>query len=180
MTTLSGLILIVLGALAWLYAYRLTALAAAAGALLGHLIAEMYPGTFGDGMQTALIAGMAALLAALAYVGKAHFSLVATGLGFAIGLGLALSILLNFEAMAGPTAWIIALVAGVVVAMAFNRYLDWSVINFSSFLSALMVVIGATALFPDVLGGVIAPVIVGALTGIGIYFQNRRMRPCEI
>lgn len=180
MTILSALILIVLGALAFFYAHRLVVLAAAAGALLGFSISELYPSTFGGGMQTALIAGIAALLAALAYLGKAYFDLVASGVGFVIGTGIALSVLSNFEAMALSLVWIIALLAGLVVALAFKRFLDWSVINFSSFLSALLVVIGATAIFPELLGGVIGPVIVGALTGIGIYYQNRRMRPCSI
>lgn len=180
MTILSAVILILLGALAFFYAHRLVVLAAAAGALLGFSISALYPSIFGDGMQTAMIAGMAALLAALAYLGKASFERVATGVGFGIGTGIALSVLSNFEAMALSLVWIVALLAGGVVALAFHRYLDWAVINFSSFLSALLVVMGATAILPELLGGLIGPVIVGALTGIGIYYQNTRMRPCTI
>ena len=180
MTMVLALILIGLGALAWRYAHRLAALAAAGGALLGFSISELYPGTFGDDTQVALVVAMAVLPAALAYLGKAHFSLVATGVGFVIGAGLSLSILSNFEATAGSMGWIIALVAGGGVALAFHRFLDWSVINFSGFLSALLVVIGATALFPEVLGGMVGPVMVGLLTGIGIFYQTRRMRPCTI
>ena len=151
MSTEVALTLLVLGASVWFFGNRLWLLGAGAGALLGFALTELFPDILGGSMQIAVIVGLAVLLAILAFFGKAFLSLIAMGVGFVVGGGLALALLGNLGIASGWLGWVLALVAGVIVALLFSRFLDWSLVIFAALLGSLLLVRGLTFFFPDIL-----------------------------
>jgi len=173
----TGLILAALGVAVWLFGNRMWLLGAGAGALLGFALLNLIPSLADGTVGLLVVIGLAILFGVLGFMGKAFAKLLAMGIGFVIGGGLALNLLGMLGASSGFMDWIIAVVAGVVVALLFSRFLGWSLIIFASLLGSMLIVRGAMAAFPDMLTGPIGTAAVLALTAGGIFYHYRKENP---
>jgi hypothetical protein len=170
----TGLILIGLGIAVWLFGDRMWLLGAGAGALLGFALLDWFP-TLADGTLGLLVViGLAILLGVLGFMGKAFAKLIAMGIGFVIGGGIALNLLDMLGTSTGSMDWLLAVIAGVVVALIFSRFLGWALIIFASLLGSMLIIRGAMAAFPDMLDGPIGTAAVIALTAGGIFYHYRK------
>lgn len=173
----TALILIGLGIVVWLYGDRMWLLGAGAGALLGFSLLRLFPGMADGTAGLMIVAGLAILLGVLAFFGKAFVKLIAMIVGFVIGGGLAMAFLDMLGLSLGLMDWLLALIAAVVVAVLFSRFLNWALIIFASLLGSMLIVRGGMAAFPDLLNSTLSTAIVVVLTVAGIYYHYRRSRP---
>ena len=173
----TGLILIALGVVVWLFGDRMWLLGAGAGALLGFGLLNLIPSLATGSLGLAIVVGLAILLGALAFFGKAFANMIAMLVGFFIGGGLALAFLGLFGASTGMMDWLLALIAGVVVAVLFRRFLGWALIIFASLLGSMLIVRGSTVAFPSIVDATIGTIIVVVLTAAGIFYHYRKSRP---
>lgn len=173
----TGLILLALGISVWLFGNRMWLLGAGAGALLGYGLLRLFP-TITDGTLGLLIViGMAILFGVLGFIGKAFAKIIAWVIGFVIGGGLALGFLSLFSMTPGILDWILALIAGAIVALIFGRFLNWGLIIFAALLGSMLMVRGVTAAFPTLLTGTLGTLIVVVLTAVGIFYHYRQSKP---
>lgn len=170
----TGLILIGLGIAVWLFGDRMWLLGAGAGALLGFVLLNWFPSLADGTLGLLVVIGLAVLFGVLGFMGKAFAKLIAMGIGFVIGGGLALNLLDMLGTSTGTMDWLLAVIAGVVVALLFSRFLGWSLIIFASLLGSMLIVRGAMAAFPDMLSGPIGTAAVIALTAGGIFYHYRK------
>lgn len=173
----TGLILIALGVAVWLWGNRMWLLGAGAGALLGFGLLSLFPSLADGNLGLLVVVGLAVLLGAVAFAGKAFAKIVALIVGFVIGSGVALALLGMLELGTVGMAWLVSAVSGVVVALLFARFLDWALIIFASLLGSMLIARGGTAAFPDLLSGTIGTALVAALTAAGIFYHYRKSHP---
>ena len=173
----TGLILIALGVVVWLYGDRMWLLGAGAGALLGFGLLNLIPSLAEGTLGLLIVVGLAILFGALAFFGKAFAKMIAMIIGFVVGGGLAVALLGLFGMSFGLMDWLLALLAGVVVAVLFARFLSWALIVFASLVGSMLIVRGSTVAFPGLVDATIGTLIVLVLTGIGIFYHYRKSRP---
>lgn len=170
----TGLMLLLLGVIVWFFGNRLWLMGAGAGALLGIGLLRFFPG-MADGLAGFfLVAGLAAVLAVLGFIGKAFAKIVAFAIGFIAGGGIVMGLLDVFGASLGFMDWIIALVGGGIGALLFWRYFDWGLVILASLVGSVLVVRGAMAALLPALSGPLGGLLVLVLTVLGIYYHYRR------
>jgi hypothetical protein len=125
---------------------------AGAGALLGFGLLNLIPSLAGGTLGLLIVVGLAILFGALAFLGL-------------------------FGASLGLMDWLLALIAGVVVAVLFARFLNWALIIFASLVGSMLIVRGSTVAFPDLVDGTLGTIIVVVLTAAGIYYLYRKSQP---
>jgi hypothetical protein len=179
LSLLTGLTLLVLGIVVWLFGRRMWILGAGAGALLGFGLLRLFPGLADGFIGFLIVAGMAVLFGVLGFIGKAFAKLFTMILGFVIGGGLALAFFDSLGLNFGFFDWILALVVGVIVAIIFARFLDWALIIFAALLGSMLIARGGLVAFPNLLTGTTGTIIVLILTAIGIYYQYRQSKPAS-
>ncbi len=172
----TGLILLGLGVFVWLFGNRMWLLGAGAGALLGYGLLRLFPGMADGTLGLLIVIGLAILFGVLGFIGKAFAKLIAWIIGFVIGGGLALGFL-DMLGSLGFLDWILALIAAVVVAVIFGRFLNWGLIIFAALLGSMLIVRGALVAFPTLLAGTLGTVIVLVLTVVGIFYHYRQSKP---
>jgi hypothetical protein len=172
----TGLTLLVLGIIVWLFGNRLWLLAAGAGALLGVGLLRLLPG-LADGLGGfLLVAGLAIALGVLGFFGKAFAKIIAMVVGFVAGGGIALGLLDALGLNLGFIDWVLALIGAGIGALLFARFLDWGLILFASLVGSVLVVRGAMSLLPSLTGALGGAAIL-ALTLLGIYYHYRQQAP---
>jgi hypothetical protein len=77
----------------------------------------------------------------------------------------------------GILDWILALIAGAIVALIFGRFLNWGLIIFAALLGSMLMVRGVMVAFPTLLDGTLGTVIVLGLTAVGIFYHYRQSKP---
>lgn len=170
----TGLMLLLLGVVVWFFGNRLWLMGAGAGALLGIGLLRFFPG-LADGLAGfILVAGLAALLGVLGFIGKAFAKMTALVIGFIAGGGIVMGLLDVFGASLGFMDWIIALIGGGVGAVLFWRYFDWGLIILASLVGSVLVVRGAVAALLPAFSGPVGGLLILVLTGLGIYYHYRR------
>jgi len=172
----TGLILLALGVLVWLFGNRMWLLGAGAGALLGYGLLRLFPGMADGTLGLLIVIGMAILFGVLGFIGKAFAKIIAMVIGFVVGGGLALGFL-DMLGSLGFIDWILALVAAVIVALIFARFLDWGLIIFAALLGSMLIVRGVMVAFPTLLAGTIGTLVVVVLTAVGIFYHYRQNKP---
>ena len=141
----TGLTLLILGVIVWLFGDRLWLMAAGAGALLGIGLLRFFPGMADGIMGFLLVAGLAIALGVLGFIGKAFTKIIALVIGFIAGGGIALGCLDIFGISLGFMDWIVALIGGGIGAILFWRFFDWALIIMASLVGSMLVVRGAMA-----------------------------------
>ncbi len=170
----TGLTLLVLGVLVWLYGDRLWLLGAGAGALLGIGLLNHLP-RLADGVTGfVLVAGLAILLGILGLLGRAFGGLIVMVIGFVAGGGLTIGLIDTLGMDMGFLAWLLALVGGVLGAALCVRFFDWSLIILASVVGSMLLVRGLTVALLPSLAGTLGGLIVLALTVLGILYHYRR------
>ncbi len=176
-TTLwTGLILLVLGVFVWLFGNRMWLLGAGAGALLAFGLLGLFPGMATGTLGLLIVIGMAILFGVLGFIGKAFAKLIAWIIGFVIGGGVALGFL-DMLGMSGFLAWIIALIAAVVVALIVGRFLNWALIIFAALLGSMLIVRGLLIAFSQTQVSTLGSLGVIVLAAIGIFYHYRQSKP---
>ena len=176
MTLFTGLLLLALGVVVWLFGNRMWLLGAGAGALLGIGLVNLLH-INGDALVLIIVAGLAILLGVLGFIGKAFAKILAMIIGFIAGGAVVLGALDLFSVDSTFLAWILALVGGVVGALLFARFLNWALIIFASLLGSMLIVRGViAAIFPQLVG-VFGTLIIVVLTALGIFYHYRQMNP---
>jgi hypothetical protein len=173
----TGLILLALGISVWLFGNRMWLLGAGAGALLGYGLLRLFPSITDGTLGLLIVIGMAILFGVLGFIGKAFAKIIAWVIGFVVGGGLALAFLSLLSATPGILDWILALVAGAVVAGIFGRFLNWGLIIFAALLGSMLMIRGVQVAFPTLLTGTLGTIIVLALTAVGIFYHYRQNKP---
>jgi hypothetical protein len=172
----TGLTLLVLGVVVWLYGNRLWLLGAGAGALLGIGLLRLFPG-MADGVGGfLLVVGLAIAVGVLGFLGKAFSKMIALIVGFIAGGGIALGLIDSLGLSLGFWNWILALIAGGIGALLFARFLDWGLIIFAALVGSALIVRGVGGLLPS-LTGALGGVAILALTALGIYYHYRKQAP---
>ena len=174
----TGLILLVLGVFVWLFGNRMWLLGAGAGALLAFGLLGLFPGLATGTLGLLIVIGAAILFGVLGFIGKAFAKIIAWIIGFVIGGGVALGFL-DMLGMSGFLAWILALVAAVVVALIFGRFLNWALIIFAALLGSMLIVRGLLVAFPQTQTqvGTLGSLGVIILTAVGIFYHYRQSKP---
>ena len=172
----TGLTLLAVGVVVWLFGNRLWLLAAGVGALLGISLLRLFPG-MADGFGGFLVvAGLAVALGVLGFIGKAFTKIIALVLGFLAGGAVALGFLDALGLSLGFWDWIVAVIAGGIGALLFARFLDWGLIIFAALVGSVLVVRGIGALLPG-LPGTLNGLAIIALTALGVYYHYRKQAP---
>jgi hypothetical protein len=174
MLLITGLTLLVLGIIVWLFGNRMWLLGAGAGALLGIALVRVFPSLASGWGGFIIVVGLAILFGVLGFIGKAFASIIAMVIGFIAGGAVVMSFLDIFSASLSLWTWILALIGGLIGAGLFARFMDWGLIIFASLLGSMLVVRGAMAAWLPSLTGTIGTVIILALTGLGIYYHARQ------
>lgn len=170
----TGLVLLALGVVVWLFGNRLWLLAAGAGALLGMAILRLFPGIADGFAGFLLVAGLAIALGVLGFLGKAFTKTIALIIGFIAGGGIALNFLDTVGVSLGFGGWILALIAGAIGALVFARFLDWGLIIFASLLGSSLIMRGGLALLGLPAGALYGAIVLG-LTALGIFYHYRKI-----
>jgi hypothetical protein len=151
-------------------------LGAGAGALLGAGLLRLFPGAADGTLGLLIVIGLAILFGVLGFIGKAFAKIIAMIIGFVIGGGLALGFL-DMLGSLGFIDWILALVAAVVVALIFARFLDWALIIFGALLGSMLIVRGFLLAFSQTQVSPIGSLLVVVLTAAGIFYHYRQSKP---
>ena len=174
----TGLILLALGVVVWLFGNRMWLLGAGAGALLGYGLLRLFPSITDGTLGLLIVIGMMVLFGVLGFIGKAFAKIIAWVIGFVIGGGLALAFSSLLSATPGILDWILALITGAVVALIFGRFLNWGLIIFAALLGSMLIIRGCNCIaFPTLLDGTIGTLIVVVLTAVGIFYHYRQNKP---
>ncbi len=174
----TGLTLLIIGVIVWLFGNRLWLLGAGAGALLGIGLLRLLPGLADGFLGLLLVGGLAVTLGVLAFIGKGFAKIIAWVIGFIAGGGIvlgfidALSLDMNFVLV-----WILALVGGGAGALLFARFFDWGLIILASLVGSLLVVRGLTLWLLPSLAGPLGTLLILGLTALGIFYHYRRLAP---
>jgi hypothetical protein len=145
--------------------------------MLGYSLLRLFPSITDGTLGLLIVIGMAILFGVLGFIGKAFAKIIAWVIGFVIGSGLALAVLSQLSVTPGILDWILALVAGAIVAGIFGRFLNWGLIIFAALLGSMLMVRGVTIAFPTLLTGTLGTIIVIALTAVGIFYHYRQSKP---
>ena len=172
----TGLVLVGLGVVVWLFGNRLWLLAAGTGALLGVALLRLFPGLAGGMGGFLLVAGLAVALGVLGFLGKAFTKMIALIVGFIAGGGIALGLIDTLGLNLGFLDWLLALLAGGIGALLFARFLDWGLILFASLVGSVLIVRGGLALLPS-LSGALGGVVILALAALGVFYHYRKQAP---
>ena len=176
MTLFTGLLLLALGVVVWLFGNRMWLLGAGAGALLGIGLVNLL-NISGATLILIIVVGLAILLGVLGFIGKGFAAILAMIIGFIAGGAVTLGFLDIFGASTGFLAWILALIGGVIGAVIFRRFLNWALIIFASLLGSMLIVRGVMAgIFPQLVGA-FGTLLVVVLTAAGIFYHYRQMKP---
>lgn len=171
----TGLVLLVLGVVVWLFGNRLWLLGAGAGALLGMGLLRLFPGLADGFGGFLLVAGLAIALGVLGFFGKAFTKMIALIVGFIAGGAILLGFLDTLGLSLGLWDWIVALIAGGIGALLFARFLDWGLILFAAMVGSVLIVRGVGALLPS-LSGTLGGLAIVALTALGIFYHYRQLK----
>lgn len=175
--TTTGLILLALGIIVWLFGNRMWLLGAGAGAILGFGLLGLVPSLSEGWLGFFIVASMAVLFGVLGFIGKAFTKLIAMVLGFIAGGAVVIGFmnLLNIGGMS-LWAWIFALLGGLIGAGLCSRFVDWGLIIFASLMGSMLLVRGAIeALLPS-LNGTYGSLVIVVLTVLGIFYHARKMK----
>jgi hypothetical protein len=172
----TGLLALLLGIVVWFFGNRLWLLGAAAGALLGIGLVTRFPGLAGGWAGFVLVAGLTIGLSVLGFLGRRFAKMIALIIGFIAGGGIALGFLDALGLSLGFWGWILAVIVGLAVGLAFRRWSDWGFIILAGLVGSLLIVRGLTAFLPSLVGP-LGTVIVIALTALGVYYNYRRQAP---
>jgi hypothetical protein len=172
----TGLILLVLGVFVWLFGNRMWLLGAGAGALLAFGLLGIFPSLAAGTLGLLIVIGTAILFGVLGFIGKAFAKIIAWIIGFIVGGGVALGFL-DMLGMSGFLAWLIALIAAVVVALIFGRFLNWALIIFAALLGSMLIVRGFLIAFSQTQVSPIGSLGVIVLTALGIFYHYRQSKP---
>ena len=176
-STTTGLILLALGIIVWLFGNRMWLLGAGAGAILGFGLLGLVPSLSGRWQGFFIVAGMAILFGVLGFIGKAFTKIIAMVLGFIAGGGVVIGFM-NLLNMGGVSfwVWILALLGGLIGAGLCSRFVDWGLIIVASLMGSMLVVRGAIeALLPS-LNGTYGSLVIVVLTVLGIFYHARQMK----
>jgi hypothetical protein len=174
----TGLTLLIIGVLVWLFGNRLWLLAAGAGALLGIGLLRLLPGLADGFMGLLLVGGLAVVLGVLGFIGKGFAKIIAWVIGFIAGGGIVLGFLDALSLNLGWVfEWILALAGGAIGAVLFARFFDWGLILLASLVGSLLVVRGLTLWFLPSLAGPLGTLLILGLTALGIFYHYRRLAP---
>jgi hypothetical protein len=172
----TGLILLGLGAVVWLFGNRMWLLGAGAGALLGVGLLNVFNLSADSMLGLLTVIGLAIVFGVLGFIGKAFAKIIAWIIGFVIGGGVALGFL-DMLGMSGFVAWILALIAAVIVAVIFGRFLNWGLIIFAALLGSMLIVRGFLVAFSLTQVSTIGSLLVVVLTAVGIFYHYRQSKP---
>ena len=175
MLPLTALTLLALGIAVWVAGERLWLLGAGAGALLGIVLLRLFPGMADGWLGLVVVAGLAILLAVLAFFGKGFAGIIAMVIGFIAGDAIVLSILDTLALDLGLMSWILGLAGGLVGALLFRRFLNWGLIIFASLLGAVLIVRPLVVWIPA-MAGTFGTLLIIVLTGLGILYHYRRLK----
>lgn len=176
-TAWTGLTLLVLGVLVWLFGNRLWLMGAGAGALLGIVLLTWFPFLAGGFLGFLIVAGLAVALGVLAFIGKAFTKIIAMVVGFIAGGAIVIALLELFNVNASLMVWFLALIGGVIGAVLFARFFNWALIILASLLGSVLVVRGALDAALPMLQGTMGGLLILVLTGLGIWYHYRRLMP---
>jgi hypothetical protein len=174
--TITGLILLALGIIVWLFGNRMWLLGAGAGAMLGFGLVGLFHLSYETWLSFVIVAGMAVLFGVLGFIGKAFTKIIAMVLGFIAGGAVVIGFMNLLGMGVSFWSWIIALIGGLIGAVLFNRFVDWGLIFFASLLGSMLLVRGAMeALLPS-LNGTYGSLVIVVLTVLGIFYHARQMK----
>jgi hypothetical protein len=173
---LTGLTLLVIGIVVWLFGNRMWLLGAGAGALLGFGLLGLIPALNQGYLGWLIVAGMTVLFGVLGFIGKAFTKIIAMVLGFIAGGAVVIAFINLFSSSVSFLVWMAALVGGLIGAVLFNRFVDWGLIFFASLLGSMLVVRGAMEAFLPSLNGTIGSIVVVVLTVVGIFYHARQVK----
>ncbi len=175
-TLATGLLLLVLGIIVWLFGNRMWLLGAGAGAMLGFGLLGLFPSPFQGWVGFFIIIGLAIVLGVLGFIGKAFTKIIAMVIGFIAGGALVIGFLNLLTSGVTFWTWIGAVLGGLFGAVLFSRFVDWGLIIFASLLGSMLVVRGAmSAVFPS-LSGDLGSVLIVALTVVGVLYHEGKKR----
>ncbi len=176
MLLFTGLSLLVLGIVVWLWGNRMWLLGAGAGAMLGFGFLGLFNEPYDTWLGFFVIAGFAVVFGVLGFIGKAFTKIIAMVLGFIAGGAVVIGFMNLLGMGVSFWSWIFALVGGLIGAVLFNRFVDWGLIIFASLLGSMLVVRGAMqALIPS-LNGTYGSLVIVVLTVLGIFYHARKMK----
>jgi hypothetical protein len=174
---LTGLTLLVIGIVVWLFGNRMWLLGAGAGALLGFGLLELIPALNSGWLGWFIVAGMAVLFGVLGFIGKAFTKIIAMVIGFIAGGAVVIGFINLFTSSVSFWVWIAALIGGLIGAVLFNRFVNWGLIFFASLLGSMLVRGAMEAFtFMSSLNGTIGSLVVVVLTVLGIFYHARQMK----
>lgn len=174
----TALALIAFGVAVLIGGNRLWLIGAAAGALLGVGLLNLFNVAYVSWVALFMVIGFAVALGIAAVVFKGFASLIIMALGFFAGGAIVLAILDMFNLNSlGLLAWIAALVGGAVGAVLARRFQAWAFIAIAAIVGALLILRGAQILIPT-LDGTIASLLAIVIAGAGIFYHARK-RPAE-
>jgi len=176
MSLFTGLVILALGIVVWLFGNRMWLLGAGAGALLGAALLHWFSFLSTGLLGLFIVVGMAVLFGVLGFFGKAFAKIIAMVIGFIAGGAVTIGFLdvLGFNSLF--MAWIFALVGALIGAVLFARFLNWGLIIFASLLGSLLIVNGAIGAFFPAFVGAIGTLLVLVLTGAGIFYHYRQQK----
>lgn len=173
---LSPIFIIVVGVAVLLLGKRLAVLGAAVGALVGVLLLRLFPGTSGPLITLGVPVALAVIGFFVAGFAKGLIDIIVLVIGALAGAAIVMGFLDLFNLGSGLTAWLLAVVGGVVGLVLIRRARkgsqDWGIIILAGLVGALLVTRGLTALLPSLQGGVIGTIIVVVLAGASIVYQG--------
>jgi hypothetical protein len=175
---LTGLTLLVIGVVVWLFGNRMWLLGAGLGALLGFGLLGRIPSLNSGWLGWFVVAGMAVVFGVLGFIGKAFTKIIAMVMGFIAGGAVVISFINLFSSSVNFWVWIAALIGGFIGAVLFNRFVDWGLIFFASLLGSMLVLRGAIEAFSFLpsLEGVVGSLIIVVLTVLGIFYHARQVK----
>jgi hypothetical protein len=173
----TGLAALLLGVFVWFFGNRLWLLGAATGALLGIGLMSRFPGLAGGWVGVLLVACLTIGLGVLGFLGRRFAKMIALVIGFIAGGAIALGFLDALGLSLGFWGWIVAVIVGLAVGLAFRRWSDWGFIILAGLVGSMLIVRGLTLAFIPSLTGPLGTVIIVALTALGIFYNYRRQAP---
>jgi hypothetical protein len=176
MLLFTGLSLLVLGVVVWLFGNRMWLLGAGAGAMLGFGFLGLFNASYDSWTAFFVILGFAVVFGVLGFIGKAFTKVIAMVIGFIAGGAVVIGFMNLLGVGVSLWSWIFALVGGLIGAVLFNRFVGWGLIFFASLLGSMLVVRGAMeALLPS-LNGTYGSLVIVVLTVLGIFYHARQMK----
>jgi hypothetical protein len=176
MLLITGLTLIAIGIIVWLFGNRMWLLGAGAGALLGFGFLGLFSTPYDSWLGWFIIAGFAVVFGVLGFIGKAFTKIIAMVLGFIAGGAVVIVFINLFSSSVNFWVWIAAFIGGLIGAVLFTRFVDWGLIFFASLLGSMLVVRGAMEAFLPSLNGTYGSLVIVVLTVLGIFYHARQVK----